>query len=88
MRWRGRQGSGNVKDVRGKTIGVGLGAGSIIVALIFYLLGGDPGEILNQVNTGAPQSEYVATPEEEEAAEFVSVVLKDTEDVWDLVMPR
>lgn len=87
MRWRGRSGSGNVRDMRGKTIGVGLGAGSIIVALIVYLLGGDP-EILNQINTNAPQGEYVATPEEEEAAQFVSVVLKDTEDVWDKLFPE
>jgi len=87
MRWRGRSGSGNVRDIRGKTLGVGLGAGSIIVALIVYLLGGDP-EILNQIDTGAPQEEYVGTPEEEEAAQFVSVVLKDTEDVWDELLPH
>jgi uncharacterized protein len=83
MRWRGRQGSSNVKDMRGKQIGVGLGAGSIIIALVVYLLGGDPGEVLDQVNTGAPQGQYQPTAEEEEAAQFVSVVLKDTEDVWD-----
>jgi uncharacterized protein len=83
MRWRGRQGSSNVKDMRGKQIGVGLGAGSIIIALVIYLLGGDPGEVLDQVNTGAPQGQYQPTAEEEEAAQFVSVVLKDTEDVWD-----
>jgi uncharacterized protein len=83
MRWRGRQGSSNVKDMRGKQIGVGLGAGSIIIAPVIYLLGGDPGEVLDQVNTGAPQGQYQPTAEEEEAAQFVSVVLKDTEDVWD-----
>ena len=83
MRWRGRQGSNNVKDVRGKKIGVGLGAGTIIVALVIYLMGGDPSEVLNQINTGTPQGEYQPTAEEQEAAQFVSVVLKDTEDVWD-----
>ena len=83
MRWRGRQGSRNILDRRGKSIGLGLGGGSILIALVIYLLGGNPEEILNQVNTGAPTGEYKATPEEQEAAEFVSVVLKDTEDVWD-----
>jgi predicted metalloprotease len=48
------------------------------------LLGGDPGQILSQsqiINQGGDTS-YEQTAEEEELAEFASVVLADTEAVW------
>ena len=82
MKWRGRQQSGNVEDRRGRKIGMGLGAGSIVIALIVLLLGGDPSQLLQGGDSDSENTEYVATPEEEAAKEFVSVVLQDTEDVW------
>lgn len=85
MRWRGRSGSGNILDMRGRT-GMKLGCGSIIVILIAVLLGADPMQLLQNIDMGGgsgAQIEYVGSAEEEEAAQFVSVVLKDTEDVWD-----
>src|SRR5262245_49639957 len=89
MKWRGREGSGNVEDRRGMGgRGVaGLGIGGIVIAIIVYLLGGDPQELLNQVNQGgdATQQQAPPPPENDEAAQFVSVVLKETETVWDQV---
>jgi uncharacterized protein len=87
MKWRGRRGSSNVEDRRGmggKTIAAGGGIGGIILVLLFTFLGGDPGALLNDFggqSTETSQS-YQATEQEEELADFVSVVLADTEEVW------
>ncbi|MFC7685987.1 neutral zinc metallopeptidase [Ureibacillus sp. GCM10028918] len=90
METKGRRKSSNVEDRRGMSkgaIGGGIGGFGIIIVIIFTLLnGGDAGDVLNQVNQGQIQNggttEYTPTAEEEELAEFVSVVLADTEDVW------
>ena len=87
MRWRGRQGSGNVEDRRGMggggKIAIGGGAGVIII-IISLLLGQNP---LDYINPGGGdgsqiQQQQPLSEEENEKAEFVRVVLKDTEDVW------
>lgn len=91
---KGRRKSNNVEDRRGMSagkIGGGLGGIGIIIALIFTLLnGGDAGDVLDTVSksitqNGSPTEEYTPTAQEEELAEFVSVVLADTEDVWQQV---
>jgi uncharacterized protein len=91
MKWRGRRGSSNVEDRRGiggKTIAASGGIGGIILVLLFTFLGGDPGALLNSIGgTSADTSEpYQATKQEEELADFVSVVLADTEEVWSKVL--
>jgi predicted metalloprotease len=79
MRWIGRQGSGNVEDRRGMGgLAVGGGIGGIIVLIISFLLGGNP---LDSINVGTQQSQ-TTTAEQDEQAQFVSVVLKETESVW------
>lgn len=88
MKWQGRQGSENVEDRRGMSRGkmaLGGGLGTIVIVIIVLLLGGDPSQLLNntQMDTPATESGQIATtPEEDEMAQFVSVVLKDTETVW------
>ena len=86
MKWRGRKASTNVEDRRGaggKTL-VGGGIGGLVIVLIIAFMGGDPGALLDTMNmTGSDSGEpYVATEQEEELADFVSVVLADTEQVW------
>ncbi len=87
MEWKGRDQSSNVDDRRrstGKTVG-GLGClGTIIMVLLVWMLGGDPLQFLQQVGTQSPQTQQTHQPSaaEDELAQFVSVVLKDTEDVW------
>lgn len=85
MRWRGRQVSRNVSDRRGMggKIAVG-GAGGVIVLLIALLLGGNPLEMLNQ----GGQQAYVPSAAEDERAQFVGVVLQDTEDVWNTLFQQ
>jgi predicted metalloprotease len=89
MRWQGRQGSGNVEDRRGSGRGglaVGGGIGGVILLVLGLLFGGDPSEILNGGQTGAQTQSGTGTDaEQDERAQFVSVVLKDTEDVWNKI---
>jgi len=80
MRWRGRQASGNVSDRRGMggKLAVGGGLGGLVILVLSLLLGGNP---LETINVGSQQN-YTPSAEEDELAQFVGVVLKDTEDVW------
>ena len=89
MLWRGRDESQNVEDRRGMGRGglvLGGGAGTIVLAIVWMLLGGDPRAILNQSQSVSTQPTAVpgapATPPTDEEGQFVAVVLKDTEDVW------
>jgi predicted metalloprotease len=92
MRWESGRQSENVEDRRGVHVSrgvVGGGIGTILLVLVALYFGVDPSIIINQgqmptPGAGAPtQSEpYSASPEEKRLAEFVSVVLADTEDTW------
>lgn len=87
MQWKNLRRSGNVEDRRGSggRIAVG-GIGTIVIALIIWILGGNPLEFLGSSGQGG-NSENVATeiPENDTVAQFVSVVLAETEDVWDSI---
>ena len=58
MRWQGRRGSSNVEDRRGmSTRGIATGGGIGIVGfvasyLIVRMLGGDPSQVLEQIQKG------------------------------------
>lgn len=96
MRWQGRRGSGNIEDRRrmggggfgggrrGMAVGGG-GLGVVAVALIAMFFGIDPSVFLGG---GSPTGGFVQggsaeiTPADEQAAEFVSVTLADTEEIW------
>lgn len=84
MRWRSGRRSGNIEDRRGRrvgrTIGIGGGAG-LVLLLLFVVLGGDPSE-LTQVAGDQPTATQPPPPGEDEAADFVSAVLASTEDAW------
>lgn len=87
MRWQGKEGSQNVDDRRGKAVtrgAAGVGIGTIIIALIYMLMGQDPQQIINQAQQQQPQYEQQAQAggQDDELKQFVSVVLKQTEDVW------
>lgn len=93
MRWQGRQGSENIEDRRSgggmKRIGGGLGIGTVILAILAYFLGVDPSSFIQQFQgAGATQNTEVNTQQNDEMGQFVSVVLKDTEDVWEKLFPE
>jgi uncharacterized protein len=85
-----RGGGGGFMRSRGGRAAGGIGIGGIIVAVVVMLLGGDPTTVLNNNSAGGNRSSQTQTqtqpratnPKEDEAAEFVKVVLKDTEDAW------
>ena len=89
MRWQGRAGSGNVEDRRGMgmalPVGGGIG-GLVLLLLISALTGTNPIDI---INSSPPPSESVGTGgdsvESDPQAQFISVVLKDTEDIWNQI---
>jgi predicted metalloprotease len=94
MKWLGRQGSGNVEDRRGMggKLAIGGGLGGIVVFILSLLFGNGniaPGDvdILNDAS-GSGQGNYAPTDEENKKAQFVSVVLKDTEDVWSQLLQQ
>jgi predicted metalloprotease len=63
---------------------VGGGIGTIAIVLVVLLLGGDPTSILQNVQLGdqSSTSNYTESGEDRELAQFVSVVLAETETVW------
>ena len=67
----------------------GLGTLAIVV-VISLLTGQNPLKLLSQMQTQSPATEqtgeYQASPEEQELAQFVTVVLGSTEDVWHEIM--
>jgi len=87
MRWKDRRASSNVEDRRGLSVKQGMvggGLGTLILVLAIYFLGGNPSQLLNslQMQASTDSSSYVPTAEENELAQFVSVVLAETENVW------
>lgn len=84
MKWIGRRGSSNVEDRRGMSggrIAMGGGIGSIVVVVIVWLLGGDPGQFIGGLNESSSKN-VISSAAEDSMAQFVSVVLADTEEVW------
>ena len=87
MEWRGRRGSGNIEDrrsVRGASVGSVGGIGVIAVVVIGYFLGVDLTPLLNDSQSQSQQggAPVEMTEADKQAAQFVSVVLGDTEDIW------
>jgi predicted metalloprotease len=89
MRWKTGRRSSNIEDRRGMRLRRGVafkgGVGTIVVTLaLAYFLGIDP-QVLLQLQTGGGrfvEEDYQPTPREAQLADFVSVVLADTEDTW------
>ena len=92
MRWQTGRRSDNVEDRRGSRIPGGMkggGIGILLLALVAMYFGVDPALILNVGDAlqqpASESSSYRPSDEERELADFVSVVLADTEDTWNQV---
>jgi predicted metalloprotease len=83
MRWLGRRSSGNVEDRRGSggRIALGGGIGTILLVVLSLIMGKNPLEYID-LSGQSQTTEQVSSPEQDEQAKFVAVVLADTEDVW------
>jgi hypothetical protein len=90
MRWESGRKSSNIEDRRGSRMPGGFKGGGIailLLALVGMYFGIDPSIILNlgeqlQGDGPATSTGYTPTAEENRLAEFVAVVLADTEDTW------
>lgn len=94
MKWRGRRGSRNIEDRRSQStrgaprkgsVQIG-GVGLIAVLVIGYFLGVDVTPLLNGQAGGLASGTSTTSPEitqqDNRAAQFVSVTLADTEEIW------
>ncbi len=95
MLWRGREGSSNVEDRRGMSGGgmaVGGGIGGLIIYLLYSFLGGNPDNapipMPGQQSTQGKQYDARKSAADDTLAQFTSVVLHDTEDVWGDLLPN
>jgi uncharacterized protein len=86
MKWIGRQQSGNVEDRRGMggKLAVGGGIGGIIIALLSFFFGGGDLSDITSVQNQPPVSQETDA-EQDSRAQFVGVVLQDTEDIWNKI---
>jgi uncharacterized protein len=87
MLWQGRRESENVEDARGSGGGgrlvLGGGIGTVILVVLYLVLGGDPQALFNSQQAQLPETaQYGSQAPRDEASKFVAVVLADTEDAW------
>lgn len=85
--------SSNVEDRRGSRpsgkLAVGGGLGTIVIVILYSLLGGNPNDLKSVLPSGGGMTTQQGkmSPADEEGFKFVSKVLKETETVWDKVFP-
>ncbi len=91
MRWQGRRKSDNVEDLRGAgtgrglKIGGGVGGLGIVIAILYMLLGGNPGDVTQSLQVDQPYATGANEPlsaKDQEMGDFVRTVLASIEDVW------
>lgn len=93
MRWREGRRSQNVEDLRGRGGGMGggggfkLGIGALVLMAAAYFLGVDPRLVMGALEATQGSSALQSAPVEtsqpaDDAGDFLTVVLADTEDVW------
>lgn len=85
MRWQGRAGSGNIEDRRGMgmALPVGGGIGGLVLLLLFSALTGtNPIDIINSSSEPTDTVGTSGSDANDTQKQFISVVLKDTEDTW------
>lgn len=84
MKWRDRTGSGNVQT-RGRSGGlIATGGIGMVILLAIALLTGDPTAFINSL-LGNGKTTNLSDKKVAELTQFVSVVLGDTETVWNQV---
>lgn len=87
MKWQGRRGSSNIEDRRsrgggGKAVGGIGGIAGLLLLLAGWYFGVDTSGFVDTGGGGQTQQSAEITPADERAAQFVSVTLADTEEVW------
>ncbi len=91
MRWKSGRRSDNIEDRRGQRLpggATGIGGGFVVLAILAYLfLGRGAGDLVQQIpQQQSPRNTPRQQPVDrgdDEAADFVSVILAETEDTWE-----
>jgi hypothetical protein len=93
MRWGSGRRSANVEDRRGMRVSPGMaggGLGAIVIVILALVFGIDP-RMLSQMlpqESSVPAQGPAVSGEQDPLAQFVSVVLADTEDTWNDLFRR
>jgi len=93
MKWQGRRGSSNIEDRRRRggarrAGGIG-GIAGVLILLAGLYFGVDTSQFVDLGGGGVQSNQSVEiTPADERAAQFVSVTLADTEEVWADIFAR
>jgi predicted metalloprotease len=90
MRWQGRRQSTNVEDRRGSggwglAVGGGIGGLGLVIAILYFLLGGNPSDVTQSLQVDQPYatgSSGTLSEHDRQMGQFVSTVLASIEDVW------
>ena len=90
MQWRGRSESGNVEDRRGMGAGgMAVGGGVIgVIVLLFNLLSGGSVDTSQLPGGGGQPLSAEAQARHDTLAKFSKVVLRETELVWQQILPQ
>ena len=96
MRWSDLRQSGNVEDRRGLGGGLAIGGGGlgiVVLALVIWLCGGDPSQLLENLpsQTQAPAANTASnstTGTEDPNRRFVGAVMGSLEDAWKQKLPQ
>ncbi|WP_342075530.1 neutral zinc metallopeptidase [Yoonia sp. SS1-5] len=96
MKWQGRRGSSNIEDRRRsggrgrRSVGGIGGIAGVLILLAGWYFGVDTSQFVDLGGNGTVQTSQSTeiTPADERAAEFVSVTLADTEEVWADIFQR
>lgn len=94
MLWQGRRQSSNVEDRRGMSAGglaIGGGVIGVIVVILNLLLGGGDVSQIPELLPGQQQSQQMSPEDkaaDDERAQFVKVVLAETEDTWNNIFQK
>jgi uncharacterized protein len=94
MRWKDLRQSSNVEDRRGlgRPIAIGGGGlGVLVLALVIYLCGGDPSQLLQNPpaeiqQPGQPAANRPVT--QDENRQFVGAIMGSLEDTWRQILPQ
>ncbi len=96
MRWRDQRQSDNVEDRRGmggRSVALGGGGiGVIVLAVVIYLCGGDPSQLLqtsqpqNVPAPGTSVANKAVSPDENR--QFVGAIMGNLEDAWKQILPQ
>jgi uncharacterized protein len=85
MKWQGRASSGNIEDRRGTGMGLPIGGGIggvVLLLLISALTGTNPLDLISSTPPDGQTNGTSGLRDDDPQAQFISVVLADTEETW------